>query len=694
MDQLFLEQVNATIENHLSDENFGVVELADKLGISRWQLHRRLKDISGQSPSQMIREVRLKKAFDLLQNNAANVSEVSYQVGFGSPTYFNTCFRNFFGYPPGKVKRIKSPDPVIKHSISRKYIFVSLIIAIVIVSLLVTNIIVSKNNTESAEVKIKDKSIAVLPFKCLSADTEKQYLADGVMEAILLNLSKIEDLRVIDRTSVEQYRETEKTSTIICQELDVKFLLEGSFQKYGDQARLILQLIEPGKEDHVWAHNYDRNWADVFSVQSEVALDVARELQAVITPEEKSLLQKIPTINTTAYDYYSRGREEHLKYQSDKKNIKALESAEKLYHRALAYDSAFAQAYTGLAWIYEDKYFWKTFLSENFLDTMLMLADRALSYDDQLAEAYVLRGDYYRFNGQKEQAINEYDEALRFNPNEWRAYWHKGDLYNYDDYVKTLENFQKTASLNRGLLLPQIYKAIGAAYAESGFKELCIYYYKEALKLDDDSSGYYGGLGALEESNCNFNKAIEYYKKSLAIDSMEWGSSFRLGIVYGFLGQFEESLAYMKLYERAFMTPLIIPEIPKIPHPHFIFRLGHAYHVNGFTEKADFIMNAGFEYYSRLLKLQRHYDQDLFIFRELSAMHAFMGNKDKAYENLRLLNTSQRFPLFMIKDVKNDPLLISLRGEPEFQQIIRDIEAKCQAEHERVRQWLEENDML
>ena len=126
MDQLFLEKVNATIENHLSDENFGVVELAEALGLSRWQLNRRLKDISGQSPSQRIRELRLRKAFDLLQNNVANVSEVSYRVGFGSPTYFNTCFSQYFGYPPGKVKRIKSRSPKKNYSISRKSIFISL----------------------------------------------------------------------------------------------------------------------------------------------------------------------------------------------------------------------------------------------------------------------------------------------------------------------------------------------------------------------------------------------------------------------------------------------------------------------------------------------------------------------------------------------------------------------------------------
>ena len=106
---------------------------------------------------------------------------------------------------------------------------------------------------------------------------------------------------LLSRTSVEQYRQTDKTLSVIGKELDVAYLLEGSFQKYGDNVRLIVQLIKTGKEGHVWANDYDRNWNNVFSVQSEVAQTIAKELHAVITPEEKKLIEKIPTSDTTAY---------------------------------------------------------------------------------------------------------------------------------------------------------------------------------------------------------------------------------------------------------------------------------------------------------------------------------------------------------------------------------------------------------
>ena len=174
-----------------------------------------------------------------------------------------------------------------------------LVVMAIILVLFVFNIICGGKQTKEIE-----KSIAVLPFKLLSDEPDKQYLADGMMDAILLHLSKIEDLRVMARTSTEQYRVTDKTMTEIGRELGVNYLLEGSFQKYGNDIRLIVQLIKSGKEGHVWANEYDRKWNDILSVQSEVAQTIARELHTVITPEEKELIEKVPTADLTAYELY------------------------------------------------------------------------------------------------------------------------------------------------------------------------------------------------------------------------------------------------------------------------------------------------------------------------------------------------------------------------------------------------------
>ena len=158
-------------------------------------------------------------------------------------------------------------------------------------------------------------------------------------------------------------------------------------------------------------------------------------------------------------------------------------------------------------------------------------------------------------------------------------------------------------------------------------------------------------------------------------------------MVHSFLGQNEEYLEYVKKYEARYKTH-------DETNPSWIFYIGHAYWVNGFKEEAEYYFDAGLEYYNKLLERDRHFARDIYIFKSLAAMYAFLEDKDKAYKYLRRMNQSQRFPHFEIKDLKNDPLFESIRDEPEFQQIVRDVEAKCQAEHERVRKWLVENDML
>jgi TolB-like protein/Flp pilus assembly protein TadD len=578
------------------------------------------------------------------------------------------------------VQRAKADD---LPSSSNRWKIASYISFLVIVALIVLNILPRSNRSEKVE--ILDKSIAVLPFTYLGDEPDKQYLADGTMDEILLNLSKIKDLRVMSRTSVEQYRNTAKTITEICEELGVAFLLEGSFQKIDNQVRLIVQLIEPGKEGHAWAKKYDRSWTDIFAVQSEVAQLVAQEIQAVITDEEKQLIEKIPTANLTAYDFFTRGREEHEKYWYDSKNREALGKAEDFYFKALEYDSTYAQAYTGLAYIYSVKNQGDAFFSENFQDSVLILANKALTFDKQLSEAYVLRGRYFNAHNKRAEAVNEFYRALQFNPNEWLAYLNLGDFYITNDNVKAIDNYHRAASLYRGDYLPRIYQRLGQAYAICGFLDKYKYYKEEALKLDDDSARYYWALAQLEDVKGNFENAVELGKKSYAMDSTYFGVIHMLGLQHLYLGQVEESLKY---YEKF---------IGKVNFENFnnylTFHIGYAYWVNGFLEEADYYFNKGLEFFNDLINADRLNAGSVMNYY-LAAFYAFKMEKERALEVLRLINQDKGIPLYLIKDLINDPMFDKLRGEAEFQQILTDMEANYQAEHERVRQWLEENEML
>src|SRR5438552_8094607 len=157
---------------------------------------------------------------------------------------------------------------------------------------------------------IVDKSIAVLPFENLSSEKENAYFADGIQNEILTDLAKIADLKVISRTSVTPYRATETRKLgEIAQQLGVAHLVEGSVQRVANRVRVNAQLIDARNDAHLWAQTYDRDLADVFAIQSEIAKAIADQLQAKLLPSEKAAIEKRPTSDLVAYDLYTRARE-------------------------------------------------------------------------------------------------------------------------------------------------------------------------------------------------------------------------------------------------------------------------------------------------------------------------------------------------------------------------------------------------
>jgi TolB-like protein len=192
--------------------------------------------------------------------------------------------------PAHKVK----PEDIPKSSNSWR--IASYISFVVIIGLIVLNIIPRHSRSEVKE--ILDKSIAVLPFRNDSPDEEKMYFINGTMEAILDNLCKIKDLRVPGRTSVEQYRDNPKPIQTVAEEMNVSYIVEGSGQKLGDRILLTVQLLDGRNDQHLWSKQYDREIQkveDLIDIQSEVAQLVAKEIKAIITPEEKQLIEKTLT---------------------------------------------------------------------------------------------------------------------------------------------------------------------------------------------------------------------------------------------------------------------------------------------------------------------------------------------------------------------------------------------------------------
>jgi tetratricopeptide (TPR) repeat protein len=505
------------------------------------------------------------------------------------------------------------------------------------------------------------------------------------MESILDNLCKIKDLRVISRTSVEQYRNNPKPIPEIAEEMNVSYILEGSGLKDGDDIRLTVQLIDATHDRHIWSGTFDRKSEEIFALQSEVARLVAKEIQAIITPDENELIGKIPTHSQTAYEFYQKGNEELRTYSLG--DPEALARAEDLFQYALEYDSSFAQAYVGMAWVYRHKHLWETYFSENFLDSVRIFADMALSYDDQLSQAYTVKGRYYLDKGQNELAIREYDQAIRLNPNDWRAYAGKGMLHSYNDLVQWLENMHMAASLNHGPELPYILRDLAWAYYCAGFYEEFRQYTEETCGIDGDYTEYYGRLGVAECWRSNFEKAFVHMEKAYSIDSTVDFVNERFGEICIYVGRDAKALKHYQKFAES------LQERGEIP-TNTAHRFGYVFWKNGYTVEAESYFKDQLRYGREMIELGRSLSEESWAYYDLAGTYAMLGERDKAFENLRIFNHRERMPFWMVHFIRHDPLFGSIRQEPEYQQIARDNEGKYQAEHERVRKWLEENDML
>jgi serine/threonine protein kinase/tetratricopeptide (TPR) repeat protein len=215
-------------------------------------------------------------------------------------------------------------------------------VALVVVALCAWFFLVKPSGEMS---ELRKKSIAVLPFSPFGRTFDDSVFADGIHDDILTQLSKISGLRVIARTSMVLYRDSKKTPHQIGDDLDVGYLLEGSTRRAGGKIRITAQLIRTADEGHAWSERYDRNDADVFAVQSDIAQRIASSMEIILSPVEKASVEEIPTKSTEAYNFYLRGNYYWDNYFDSAGNAKAAE----LYEKAAEIDPTFAQAFARAA---------------------------------------------------------------------------------------------------------------------------------------------------------------------------------------------------------------------------------------------------------------------------------------------------------------------------------------------------------
>jgi len=329
--------------------------------------------------------------------------------------------------------------------------------------------------TSAAALSIPEKSIAVLPFENLSDEKQNAFFTDGVQDEILTDLAKIADLKVISRTSVMQYRSgAPRNLREIGQQLGVANVVEGSVQRSGNRVRVNAQLIDARNDAHLWAQTYDRDLADVFAIQSEIAKAIADQLQAKLSPNEKKAIEQPPTTDLAAFDLYSRAKTlvltAGLSATGEPDERKAIE----LLDEAVKRDPSFFDAYCQLAFAHEQLYAITGF---DHTPARLALAEAAVQAATRLrpdaAETHLARAQYL-YNGLRDYAgaLAELEIARRGLPNDPRLFELTGYiLRRRGQQEEGLRNLERAAELDPRNFntLQQIalsYQALGR-YAET-----------------------------------------------------------------------------------------------------------------------------------------------------------------------------------------------------------------------------------
>lgn len=870
----FILKITGIIEDNISNEQFGVSELADMTGMSRSNLLRRIRKLTDLSASQFIRKIRLENAMEMLKEGSYTVSEVSFKAGFNSTSYFIKCFHDQYGFPPGELsKSMESTDdgttrvhqlaaimftdiegytalmqrdetkavelrkrhreifeaamkkyrgrilqyygdgtlsafqsaidavrcgvemqlaflddpavpvrigihsgdiiftddeiigdgvniaariealavsgsilisekvydevknqggigtlslglfklknvdkPVEVFAITNEGLIVPsrdkvggntehvpgpgrskeivkpgklgvrgvvlIVLALLLIYLLfiadIFNIV--PGHGSSYKNAIAKKSIAVLPFINDSEDSSNVYIVNGLMESILNNLQKIEDLRVVSRTSVEKYRDQAKLIPEIAEELNVGYVVEGSGQKIGDQILLSIQLIEAKGDKHLWAEQYKREVKDIFDLQIEVAKSIAEKITVIITPEVLERIEKVPTENLAAYDHLLKGLD--LFYRGDREGLKM---AIVHFKEAITLDEEFARAYADVAIAY---YFLDIYLVEKqFSDSISFYADRAIFLDPDLYQGMLAKAYSFMNLRQYERAVPYFERALELNPNSGNVINALADFYAnyYPDTQKYLEYALKGIEIdptsNDSSTISYIYLHISNAFIQSGFVDEALYYVNTSLEyLPGNLFSEYVKAYILYARNRNLKRT-----RSLLIDALEKDTN-RLDI----LQEVGKICYYQRDYENAYryfrkfvdMRRALNLDIYRFENA----KIGVVFSEMGKEEEAASLFN---DY-----KLYAEHDRSVYRNQSLAAYYAYFGEDEKALEYLQRFSEEENYHMWTILFLEIDPLFENVKHRQEFKAIIRKLKEKFWERHEEIRNSLENEGLI
>jgi TolB-like protein/Tfp pilus assembly protein PilF len=556
---------------------------------------------------------------------------------------------------------IKKDKSKFSRSKSTYYIVSALIL--VIVSILIWQFLPNNKKNPSSSTDTLEKTIAVIPFWNDSPDPDNEYFCNGMEEEIRIQLLKISDLLIESRQSVEKYRENpEKDISAIGKELDVSYIVEGSVRKIGNDIRITVQLINSQTGDHLWGDTYDGDYTQKLLVfQSSIAKKIASSLHAIITPEEETRINEVPTNDITAYDYALRG--EHMLgnfwVTSD---IKYLYTSRNLFNKALENDPNFVRAIIGIGNFYS---------GQGNIDSAFYYAEKALELNPEIPESNLFIGGLKRSIGEYDEAISSYLKAIELSPNDWWANYTIGTTYiqNKSDIVKGLPYIQKAFELcteeRAGM-----YLSIAHSYFHIDDFDKSEYYLRKAMELNAGCI-IVMRFGWLYHNKGDYQKALEI-EDSLC-EQMDCNVVCNIQRFYTHM--------YLKNYETAYeYYKDAINAGRDSTYNLDLLTISYVLRELGRKEESDRILNT---LHGKTINQSKNYESAFSNFI-LASIYAMWNDKERAIEHLVKYENWGYTVWF--NEIKIYPLFESLWEEQEFIALIERIDEEKAKMRSKIRQ--------
>jgi serine/threonine-protein kinase len=453
-------------------------------------------------------------------------------------------------------------------------------------------------------------SVAVLPFRNLNQDIDLEYFSDGMTEDIITHLSKIANLRVISRTSAMRFKNTEKSTTEIGNDLNVTTLLQGSVRRSGNRVRIGAQLIRAGDDENIWAETYDRELTDVFGIQSQIAQEIAAALKVKLDPGPSRGIAQRPTENPEAYDLYLRGR-----FQWNKRVPVSLLKSVELFHQATEKDPGYAAASAGLADAYTLIGTFGLLPPGVAFPQARSAAMRALQIDSTLGDAHASLAFVLMYYDWKwSDAEKEFAKAIHLNPG-------NAVPHSWYSMLLTLQGRTREVQIER----------------------------KRAGDLDPQSPVIRSDLGLESYFQRDYDRAIDDFQGSLKLDPLFVAAYVPMG------GAYLQKKMYAEAID-AFQHASMFSQ----GHPITVAALGYAYALTGRTEDAVSMLDLLVE------RRAGEYVPPYWI----AVLEAGLGKRDAAFDWLQKAFDEKDPSLVYLRF---DPSLDGLRSDPRFSLLVQKV---------------------